>query len=259
MNRVLTFLYGALCYALFLVSFLYAVGFTAGIGIPTPMDGAARGDFWHSVSIDLALLGLFAVQHSVMARPAFKVWWTSMVPKSIERSTYVLISSVLLLLVTTQWQPLPQSVWSVERPVARALLTALFWSGWLLVLLSTFLINHFDLFGLRQVYLNLRGAPYRELPFVCASLYRIVRHPLMLGFLIAFWATPRMSVGHLLFSMAVTGYIFVGVWLEERDLVRAHGDAYSEYQRRVPMLIPFLVRARTARHRGADAGAARGL
>jgi protein-S-isoprenylcysteine O-methyltransferase Ste14 len=259
MTKLLTFLYGALCYALFLVSFLYAVGFMAGIVVPTPIDGVARGTFWHSASIDLALLGLFAIQHSVMARPAFKAWWTTIVPKSVERSTYVLISSLLLLLLTTQWQPQPQSVWSVENPAARAVLSALFWSGWLLVLLSTFLINHFDLFGLRQVYLYLRGAPYRELPFVYASLYRIVRHPLMLGFLIAFWTTPRMSVGHLLFSVAVTGYILVGVWLEERDLVRAHGDAYREYQRSVAMFIPFLGRTRPARHQEPDMSAARRL
>lgn len=250
MTRTLAFLYGLICYSLFLISFCYAIGFTEGVAVPTRIDApSAIGGFWPSIIVDLVLLGLFAVQHSVMARPGFKAWWTRMVPKALERSTYVLLSSVLLLLLTTQWQALPQPVWIVDNEAARLLLLGLSWAGWATVLLSSFLINHFDLFGLRQVYLHLRSRPYQDLPFVQASIYRIVRHPLMLGFLVAFWAAPRMSVGHLLFSVATTGYIFIGIWFEERDLVRAHGDVYREYQRDVSMVLPIRKRGRAAPER----------
>jgi protein-S-isoprenylcysteine O-methyltransferase Ste14 len=243
MTKLLAFLYGLVCYLAFLVAFLYAIGFTAGL-TPVSIDApAASGAPLHSVLIDAGLLGLFAIQHSVMARPAFKAWWTKLVPVPIERSTYVLLSSVLLLIITTQWQALPQTVWTVDNQAARLALLALFWSGWALVLLSSFLISHFDLFGLRQVYLYLRSIPCRDQPFVQVWLYRIVRHPLMLGFLIAFWATPRMSVGHLLFSVGTSGYIFLGIWFEERDLVRAHGEIYRDYQKSVPMVLPLAKRA----------------
>jgi protein-S-isoprenylcysteine O-methyltransferase Ste14 len=191
------------------------------------------------LAVDLALLTLFAVQHSGMARPAFKRWWTRYVPQAIERSTFVLVSSLVLLLLFWQWRPLPQVVWQVPHGWAEWSLLAISLLGWLMVLTSSFTINHFDLFGLRQVWLFVRGREARDEPFVLRAMYRIVRHPLMLGFLIAFWATPTMTLGHLLFAAVVTGYIVVAVkFLEERDLVAAHGEAYREYQRTVPMLVP---------------------
>lgn len=238
MLRLLALLYGTFCYALFLVVFVYAIGFVMGVGMPTHIDNGVTGDFATALAIDLALLGLFAVQHSGMARQGFKRWWTRIVPAPIERSTYVLLSSLVLALLFWQWRPLPPMLWDVQNQDARWLLQALAALGWLLVLSSTFIISHFDLFGLRQVWLHARKRIYPETPFVIRAFYRIVRHPLYLGFVIAFWATPAMSLGHLLFAIATTGYILIAIQLEERDLIAAYGDDYRDYRRRVRMLLP---------------------
>ncbi|GGD38644.1 methanethiol S-methyltransferase [Pseudoxanthomonas indica] len=243
MSRLLTLLYGSASYAIFLATFLYAMAFVAGVGVPKHIDNGASASLLAALAVDLALLTLFAVQHSGMARPAFKRWWTRFVPQAIERSTFVLVSSLVLLLLFWQWRPLPQVVWQLQPGWAEWSLMAVSLLGWLMVLTSSFTINHFELFGLRQVWLFVRGREAKDEPFVLRAMYRIVRHPLMLGFLIAFWATPSMTLGHLLFSGVVTGYIFVAVkFLEERDLVAAHGEAYREYQRTVPMLVPGIKR-----------------
>jgi methanethiol S-methyltransferase len=246
MSRYLTICYGAVAYLLFLVSFSYAIGFVGNIVVPRSVDHGASAPVGMAVLIDVALLGLFAVQHSVMARPAFKRWWTRFVPSSIERSTYVMLASGVLLLLYWQWRTLPFVVWNVNLPVARVALWALFWLGWATVFFSSFMVSHFDLFGLRQVYLAWRGKPYRDLDFRVRYLYRLVRHPLMLGFLIAFWATPTMTAGHLLFSVATTGYILIAVRFEERDLVESVGEQYVAYRRQVPALVPGTRRQRNA-------------
>jgi protein-S-isoprenylcysteine O-methyltransferase Ste14 len=239
LKRILFFAYGSLSYLIFLGTFLYAIGFIGNLGVPTTLDGAARGPLGVALTIDIVLLTLFAVQHSVMARKGFKDWWTRVVPKPLERSTYVLFSSLALILLFWQWQPLGGVVWSIDDPAGRIVLRALFAFGWVLVLVSTFLINHFDLFGMRQVYLYLIGRPYTNLKFGTPGPYRLVRHPLYVGWLFAFWATPAMTLAHLLFSVATTAYILIAIQLEERDLTREHAEDYEAYRRSVPMLIPF--------------------
>jgi protein-S-isoprenylcysteine O-methyltransferase Ste14 len=240
MSRLLALLYAAAAYATFLLTFLYAIGFVAGLGVPKHIDNGPATPLAAALAIDLALLGLFAVQHSGMARPAFKRAWTRIVPAPIERSTFVLVSSLVLAVLFWQWRPLPPLVWHVEWQPLRCALHSVSALGWLLVLSSSFAINHFDLFGLRQVWLFARRREAVDGPFVTRAFYRIVRHPLMLGFLVAFWATPTMSAGHLLFALATTGYILVAVkFLEERDLIREHGETYRAYAREVPMLLPW--------------------
>lgn len=240
MSRRLAILYGAICYALFLATFLYAIGFVTGAWVPKQIDSGASGRWHTALAIDLGLLSLFAVQHSGMARPAFKRWWTRIVPAAVERSTYVLVSSLTLVALFWFWRPLPQTLWDIEHPGVRMVVYGTSMFGWLLVLTSTFLINHWELFGLRQVWRV--GKPLEDVleqPFVVRALYRIVRHPMMLGFIIAFWAVPTMSLGHLLFTVMTTAYIVLAVrCLEERDLLAQFGDTYREYQRRVPMLLP---------------------
>jgi methanethiol S-methyltransferase len=235
----IAFLYGVVCYTFFLVVFLYAIGFVGNVVVPKGIDSGTPGPWAVALAVNVALLGLFAVQHSVMARPAFKRWWTRLVPRSVERSTYVLFASAILALLFWQWQPLPATIWRVEGAGAAAL-WALYALGWLVVLLATFMINHFDLFGLRQVYLRLKGAAYTQVDFKTVAFYRFVRHPIMLGFLIAFWAAPHMTVGRLVFAAATTAYIFIGIWLEERDLRAAHGASFERYRSAVPMIVPRL-------------------
>ena len=239
MKRMVFFAYGIVVYLIFLGTFLYAVGFIGGFGVPTALDGPQRGSLGTALAVDLGLLAIFAVQHSLMARRWFKDRWTRIVPPPIERSTYVLFSSLALGLLFWQWRPLGGVVWSIEDPTARLLIRGLFACGFGLVLVTTFLINHFELFGLRQVWLHLRGRPDTALGFATPGLYRIVRHPLYVGWLLAFWMTPTMTVAHLLFAMATTSYILIAIRLEERDLVRQFGGAYEEYRQRVPMLVPF--------------------
>jgi protein-S-isoprenylcysteine O-methyltransferase Ste14 len=238
MGRLAILVYGILCYLIFLGVFLYAIGFVGDMAVPKSVDSGPEADPYAALLLDLALLGLFAVPHSVMARQAFKRRWTRLVPRAAERSTYVLVSSLLLALLFQQWRPLPAAVWEVAHPAGRLVLHALFWAGWGMALWATLLTDHFDLFGLRQVYLHARGRPYKPVGFRAPMLYRLVRHPLLLGFLIAFWATPRMTVGHLLFAAATTAYSLVAVRWEERDLVSIYGEAYRDYQRQVGPFLP---------------------
>ncbi len=243
-RRISLFTYGLLSYVIFLASFLYAIGFVGNFLVPKTLDAAPAASGPLAVLINLGLLAVFAVQHSVMARPWFKNLWVRLVPVEIERSTYVLLSSVLMFALYWFWQPLGGEIWSVGDPVVRTSIYAAYGLGWAVLLLSTFLIDHFDLFGLRQVWLQLVGREYTPLRFKEHAFYRIVRHPIYVGWLMIFWATPTMTIAHLLFAVMTTAYILVGIQFEERDLVREHGDTYRTYRERVPMLIPSLRRTR---------------
>jgi methanethiol S-methyltransferase len=238
MKRIAVFAYGVAVYALFFGVFLYAAGFVGNFLVPKSMDSAPQVPLLEALLVNVALLGVFGLQHSVMARPAFKRWLTRILPEAMERSTYVLFSSLALILLFWGWQPLGGMVWDVQDPAGRAVLYGLFAFGWLLVLVTTFLINHFDLFGLRQVWLYLRGREYTHLRFVTPGPYRLVRHPLYVGWFFAFWATPTMTATHLLFAVVTTAYILVAIQFEERDLLDAHGADYANYRARVPMLLP---------------------
>lgn len=238
MNRLLVLLYGILCYSVFLATFVYAVAFLGNFVIGNSIDAAPTAGVGQAIAVDIALLALFALQHSVMARPAFKRWWTRVVPAAAERSTYVLFSSLALLLLFWLWQPIGAVVWRVQSTVGQALLYAGYASGWVLLLVATFLIDHFDLFGLRQSWLYFRGRPYSNLAFRTPGLYKLVRHPIYVAWLLTFWCTPVMTAAHLLFALMTTAYILIAIQFEERDLTRAFPE-YENYRRRVPMLIPF--------------------
>jgi protein-S-isoprenylcysteine O-methyltransferase Ste14 len=253
LTRILVFAYGLISYAVFFATFLYAFAFIGNLQIPglvpVTLDGPPRTSFGTALLIDLGLLSLFAVQHSLMARPFFKRWLTRFIPEPAERSTYVLLSSLALIVMFVFWQPLGGVVWDVHDPAGRAVLLGLFAFGWLLVLVATFLINHFDLFGLRQIWLQLVGRPYTTLKFGTPGPYKLVRHPLYVGWFFAFWATPTMTGTHLLFAVMTTAYILVAIQFEERDLMDSLGDDYRRYRERVPMIIPFLRRAKRAQTR----------
>lgn len=242
MAAILTALYSAAVYVAFLGTFLYAIGFVEGIVVPKTIDSGVPEGVTISIVIDAVLLGVFALQHSIMARPAFKRAWTRIVPEAAERSTYVLFATAALALVCWQWRPLPGSVWSVDQPVAAAVILAISWCGWAMLLLSTFLISHFQLFGLTQGFTRLLRREASSPTFSTPLFYRWLRHPIYAGFILAFWATPHMSIGHLLFAGLATGYIFVGIWFEERDLIAQFGERYQRYRESVGMLIPRLRR-----------------
>jgi protein-S-isoprenylcysteine O-methyltransferase Ste14 len=238
MAQVLTLAYGLVAYVVFLGAFLYAIGFVGNIAVPKSIDSGATFPLTISLIVNVLLMSAFAIQHSVMARPAFKRWWTQIVPKQIERSTYVVLASLILLLLYWQWRPLPDVVWDASGTALGTVLLGLFGLGWLIVLLSTFMINHFDLFGLRQVALYFQRKPYTQVSFVTRGLYKVIRHPIMLGFIIAFWATPTMTVGHVLFAAVTTIYILVAIQFEEHDLLAADPANYPRYRAGTRMLIP---------------------
>ncbi len=239
MQRILIFMYGLVSYGLFFVTFLYAIGFVGNLFVPKGIDSPPELPLMEAFVVNLGLLALFAVQHSLMARPFFKRWLTRFIPEAAERSTYVMASSLALIVLFVFWQPMGGVIWSVETAWAQMVLHGLFVLGWLIVFYSSFLINHFDLFGLRQVWLNLRNKPYTQLDFGTPFLYSLVRHPLYLGFLLGFWATPLMTVAHLVFAVGTTAYILIAIQLEEYDLITAHPE-YRAYRDKVPMIVPLL-------------------
>ncbi|OGC75921.1 MAG: hypothetical protein A2Z27_06355 [candidate division Zixibacteria bacterium RBG_16_50_21] len=238
MGRVSVFLFGVISYVAFLIAFLYAIGFVGNLVVPKSIDSGEPASTGPALIINALLLSLFAIQHSVMARQGFKKWWTKLVPRQAERSIFVLLASLLLLLLYWQWRPLTGVIWEIQSPTLQTILRLLFWLGWGTVLLATFMVNHFDLFGLRQVYLHLKGKEYTPVGFRKLAFYKFVRHPIMLGFIIAFWATPRMTAGHLIFAFATTAYILIALQLEERDMITLHGEDYLQYRREVSMLVP---------------------
>src|ERR1700760_94587 len=256
MAGLLAVAYGICSYSVFVFTLLYAIGFVGNLVVPKSIDTGAPGPLVESIVIDVLLLGLFAVQHSVMARPGFKRWWTRLVPRSIERSTYVLFASLALLALYVHWRPILTPVWTVQSPVGAGLLDGIFWSGWALLPLSPCLISHFELFGLRQVFARLLKREAPAVTFRTPSLYRHVRHPIYLSFLLAFWATPSMTVGHLLFAVATTGYILIAIQLEERDLIGLFGDQYRQYRQRVGMLLPPMRPSITEARRAPERGSA---
>lgn len=243
MRKLFAFSYGLVAYLIFFITILYAIGFVSGLLVPKTIDSGAVVPLAEAVVVNLLLMSLFAVQHSVMARPRFKAWWARFVPVAIERSTFVLFASLALLLLFWQWRPIPGVLWQVGNPQAAATLLGVGLFGWALVFLSTFMINHFELFGLHQVFNHIAGRPMPGVRFKTPMLYKLVRHPIYLGFIIAFWATPVMTTGHLLFAAVTTAYIFVGIALEERDLTTVFGDEYRRYRQRVSMIVPFLGRS----------------
>lgn len=237
-SRIAFLAYGVVAYIGFLVAILYAMGFVANLFVPTTIDGDATTAAGTAALINVVLLGIFAVQHTIMARPSFKRWWTQFVPKTIERSTFVLVTNLLFYALFWQWRPISDVIWKIDQPAVAIFLQAFSWIGWGIVFLSTFLIDHFELFGLKQVWLNYTQKEARSATFYTPLLYQYVRHPLMLGFIIAFWSTPVMTAGHLLFAGLTTAYIFIGIQFEERDLIAAHGEDYIEYKKRTSMIIP---------------------
>lgn len=247
-SRMGAFVYGVIAYCFFFGTLLYAIGFVGNLLVPKTIDSGTAGNIGFAIGINSLLLALFALQHSIMARPTFKRWWTRFVAQPVERSTFVLLASLVLILLFAFWQPVPIVLWKAENPYVTSILYGFSAAGWAVVFVSTFLIDHFDLFGLRQVYLNLVGRPIRVVPFRTTGFYKFVRHPLMGGFLVAFWATPEMTLGHLLFAGMTTLYILAAIQLEERNLEGSHGEIYRIYRRRVPMLLPF----RGARGAGID-------
>jgi len=243
MGRTHSFFYGVIVYIIFLGSFLYAIPFVGDFLVTKTINTGVETPFGQALFINLVLLTIFALQHSIMARPGFKNWWTTIIPKPIERSTYVLLASLALLLIFWQWRPMTGIIWEIQHELVAALLYCFYGMGWVIVLLSTFMINHFDLFGLKQVYEHLKKIEPQPIPFKMSFFYRIVRHPIMLGFIIAFWAAPVMTTGRLVFAVTTTLYILIAIkFLEERDLKKMHGETYIEYQKKVPMLIPLLNR-----------------